>query len=141
MTVQDKYEVEVNYELDQLSKIELGSEEHRRGSGDITQLTDRYIRLKEVENEERRIAIEEAKAEAEKEKAELEQQRIALELQRIEDEKQDRKIKRWFDVGIAVTKVVALGGITVVLLGFEKNGTLVISNPGRKIVDYIYRMV
>ena len=141
MNVRDTYEVEVNYELDQLSKTtELGSDEHKKAADAIFRLTEGYIRLKEVDNEERRIAIEEVKAENEKEKITLERDKLATELQKIADEQQDKKIKRKLDIIIAGLKVLGLIGVSVIVLGFEKNGTLVISKPGNKLVDMFYRM-
>ena len=77
MTVHDAYEIEVKFELDEIcQKTEVGSEEHRRAAGDIAQLTDRLIRLKEVDIEQQKIEIEKDTAEDQNEKAKLEQQKI-----------------------------------------------------------------
>ena len=142
MGIHVKYEAEVGYELDQISKkTEFGSDEHKKAADAILRLTEGYIKLKEADYEERRLALEETKAETEKEKVSLDRERLAMELKRIADEQDDKKIRRKLDIIIAVLKMLGLFGVTVILLGFEKNGTLVISKPGNKLVDMIYRIL
>lgn len=142
MTVHDKYEIEVNFELDEISKkTELGSEEHRKAAGDIAQLTDRLIRLKEVDIEQQKVDIERVRVEAEHEKTKLELQKIEIERQKMIEEKQDRKIKN----GLSALTIVLPIGFTltgmVLMFLFEEKGTIVTSGPGRKIVDKMFRMV
>ena len=141
MTVHDKYEIEVNFELDEISKkTELGSDEHRKAAGDIAQLTDRLIRLKEIDIDQQRVEIDKARAEAEIEKAKLEQQRIEIERQKMVDEKQDRKIKNGLStLGIVLPIGLTLTGMVLMFL-FEEKGTIVTSGPGRKIVDRMFRI-
>lgn len=140
MTVHDKYEVEINYELDTIStSTELGSDEHRKAAGDIAQLTDRLIRLKEVDIEQQKIEMEKARMDAEKEKTSVEQQKIEMEREKMVEEKKDRLIKN----GIAALGVIVPAGITitgmVLMFLFEEKGTIT-SGAGRKIVDRIFRM-
>ena len=141
MTVHDKYEIEIDFELDEISqKTELGSEEHRKAAGDIAQLTDRLIRLKEVDIEQQKIEIEKARAEADKEKAKLELEKIEIERQKMIEEKQDRKIKNGLSaLGIVLPIGFTLTGMVLMFL-FEEKGTIVTSGPGRKIVDRMFRI-
>lgn len=140
MTVHDKYEVEINFELDEISKnTELGSEEHRKAAGDIAQLTDRLIRLKEVDIEQQKIEMEKARMDAEKEKVSVEQQKIEIEREKMIEEKKDRLIKN----GISTLSIIVPAGITTIgmvfMFLFEEKGTIT-SGAGRKIVDRIFRM-
>lgn len=140
MTVHDKYEIEVNFELDKIPNLDLGSDEHRKAVGDISQLTDRLIRLKEVDIEQQKIDIEKVRAEADKEKAKLEQTKMEIERQKMIEEKQDRKIKN----GLTTLNIVLPIGLTltgmVLMFLFEEKGTIVTSGPGRKIVDRMFRI-
>lgn len=142
MKLQDKFDVEIDFELDEISKkTELGSEERRRAVDDISQLTERLIKLKEVDIEQQKVDIERAKVKAEQEKATLELQKIELERKKVDEETQDRKIKNGLSaLGIVLPIGFTLTGMVLMFL-FEEKGTIVTSGPGRKIVDKMFRMV
>ena len=153
MKTRSLYESELRDEFEQIKDIDIVSDEHRKVVGDISQLTDRLVKLQEVENEQKKIHIEEqkieferARIEADKEKTtieqrklEIEEKKIEIELSKLDDEKKDRLIKNITAVlGVAIPAGITLTGMVLMFL-FEERGTIT-SKAGSKIVDRIFRM-
>lgn len=125
MSVKANLRDELNNELEELGKVEFGSEKYKVGVNGVAQLADKLIELDRIENENVKIDIE--------------QQKLDIEAQRLEDERKDRKAKN----GIGVAGVVIPAVITVVggvaMFVFEERGSIT-SQAGRKIIDRIFRM-
>lgn len=166
MNTHDLYEKRVNLEVERIGDFELGSDEHKKVVSDLSQLTDRLIRLKEVDIEHDKIELEKEKKEADARKAEIEAERVEIEREKIElerekmeadakkaeieaerveierqkmiEERKDGQIKN----GISAMSVLVPAGITitgmVLMFLFEEKGTIT-SGAGRKIVDRLFR--
>lgn len=63
-----KYKEEVITELDEVGKMTLGEDEYSKTVTGMNAMTDRIIKMEEIELEERRIEVEAAKVEVEREK-------------------------------------------------------------------------
>lgn len=153
MKTRSLYEIELKDEFEKIKAIDIVSDEHHKVVSDISQLTDRLVKLKEVENEHEKIHIEEkkieferARIEAEKDKASIEQQKLDIEKQKIsieerklEDEKKDRLVKNILSgLGVIIPAGITLTGMVLMFL-FEEKGTIT-SKAGSKIVDRIFRV-
>ena len=152
MTTRSLYESELKDEFEKIKNIDIVSDEHRKVVSDISQLTDRLVKLKEVENEEKKLGIEErrieferAKVDAEKEKTAIEQRKLDIEEQKLDveerkldDERKDRLIKNVIaGLSVAIPAGITLTGMVLMFL-FEEKGTIT-SKAGSKIVDRIFR--
>lgn len=126
MSVQSYLNDEVMLELEELSKVEFGSEKYKTGVAGVVQLADRLIEM--------------AKMDAEDEKLEFEREKFEFENQKFEEDKKDRKAKNRISVfGIAAPAVIAIVGGTAMFV-YEERGSIT-SQVGRKIIDkYIFRV-
>lgn len=111
MNIETMMHEEIQSELEELSKIQVGSEEYKTAVDGITKLTDRVIEMR--------------KSNIEKETKEKDREiETNLKIQQMEEERKDRIIKNIIAVaGIAVPTVVTIWG-TVKSIEFEKEGTI-----------------
>lgn len=122
--IKTKLHIEIEDELDELSKMEVGTDQHKIAVDELTRLMDRAIELEKVEND----------AEDKKETRENEN---TLRLKQMEDEKKDRLIKN------CLTGASIISGIGVTIWGalkswkFEETGT-VTSTAGRKFISNLF---
>lgn len=167
MNTQDLIEAKVHEIVGELQNFDLGSDEHRRALGDVMQLTDRLIKMKEDELERKRFRLEKQKAETDAQKVEIEQSKLdieneklkieqlkmgiteaqaKLEEKRVELEREkatDERKGRWMQncltaIGILLPTAVTIIGMVLMFL-FEEKGTIA-GGASRKIVDRIFRM-
>ena len=166
MNIRDLFEVELENEFTELDDLEKGSEEHKRTVSDISQLTDRLVRLKELENEKEKIEIErsrmeadkgkidiergkldiekekinieKSKIDAEKGKVDIEKERIEIDRKKIDEDKKNRLIDQIISVASIVVPTTLTGIGMVLMFLYEEKGTIT-SAPGRKVVDRIFR--
>lgn len=126
MSVESNLRDEVLLELDELSKVEFGSEKYKTGVSGVTQLADRLIEMSKMDSED--------------DKFELERQKLELEIAKAEEEKKDRKVKNRISVlNIVVPSVIAVVGGAAMFI-YEERGSIT-SQAGRKIIDkYIFRV-
>ena len=126
MSVESNLRNEVLLELDELSKVEFGSEKYKTGVSGVTQLADRLIEMSKMDSED--------------DKFELERQKFELEIAKAEEEKKDRKVKNRISVlNIVVPSVIAVVGGAAMFI-YEERGSIT-SQAGRKIIDkYIFRV-
>lgn len=111
MNIETMMHEEIQSELEELSKIKVGSEEYKTAVDGITKLTDRVIEMSKSDREK----------EAKDRDREIE---TNLKIQQMEEERKDRIIKNIIAVtGIAVPTVVTIWG-TVKSIEFEKEGTI-----------------
>lgn len=121
MGLKTVFREEVQNELKELRKMELGSEEYRSTVDGVTKLADRIIEMDKLDNE-RQV------------KAETQDREFELKQEQMKEEKKDRIIKN------CLTGVSVVGGIlvtiwgTIVSINFEKEGTFTTS-AGRKHVN------
>lgn len=94
---------EVLSEIEEVKRLEVGSDKHEKGVNSVTKLMDRAIEMQKVDLEERKIELEEDKLEVEKTKLEV--------------EKKDRNRKDLIAVGTFV--VSTLTGLAVVYETFR----------------------
>ena len=126
MSVESCLNDEVMLELDELSKVEFGSEKYKTGVGGVTQLADRLIELSRLNSED--------------EKLEIERQKLDLEAMKFEEDKKDRKTKNRISVlSTVLPSVIAVVGGAAMFI-YEERGSIT-SQTGRKIIDkYIFRV-
>lgn len=105
---------EIESELGELGKLELGSDEYRKTVEGVTKLIDKTIEIDRVEME----------SDEQYEKRKIETQ---LKLQQMEDEKKDRRVKNAISLGgILLPLGVTIWG-ALKSWEFEKEGTVTTS--------------
>lgn len=126
MSIESDLRDEVLLELDELSKVEFGSEKYKTGVSGVTQLADRLIELSKMDSED--------------DKLDLERQKLELEITKAEEDAKDRKVKNRISVlNIVVPSVIAVVGGAAMFI-YEERGSIT-SQAGRKIIDkYIFRV-
>lgn len=126
MSIESDLRDEVLLELDELSKVEFGSEKYKTGVSGVTQLADRLIELSKMDSED--------------DKLDLERQKFEFEIAKAEEETKDRKVKNRISVlNIVVPSVIAVVGGAAMFI-YEERGSIT-SQAGRKIIDkYIFRV-
>ena len=126
MSVERDLREELISEIDELGRVEFGSEQYKIGVAGVTQLADRLIELSRLDNEEAKLDIEKEK--------------LDIELQKLDDERKDKKSKNRISVlGIIIPSAIAVvGGVSMFV--YEERGSIT-SQVGRKIIDkYIFRV-
>ena len=126
MSVQSDLRGEFLSELDELRKVEFGSEKYKVGVTGVTQIADRLIEMSKLDSED--------------EKLDIERQKLEIEYQRLEEDKKDRKSKnRISAVSTVLPAVIAVVGGAAMFV-YEERGSIT-SQVGRKIIDkYIFRV-
>ena len=126
MSVQSDLRGEFLSELDELRKVEFGSEKYKVGVTGVTQIADRLIEMSKLDSED--------------EKLDIERQKLEIEYQRLEEDKKDRKSKNRISVvSTVLPAVIAVVGGAVTFV-YEERGSIT-SQVGRKIIDkYIFRV-
>lgn len=114
MKIDELLQEELELEIDELSKIEVGTDTYRTAVDGVTKLADRVIKIKELEAE-----------------TEIKQKEL-------DEEKKDRKIKNILTgLGIAVPTGVTIWG-TLKSLKFEETGT-VTTSVGRQFINKLFK--
>lgn len=120
MSIETMWRDEIESELEELSKIEVGTDKHRTAVENVTKLMDRYYEGKKIETENDKFYIE--------------SKRLELEQAKLDDEKKDRNVKNVLTaVSIATGVGMAIWG-TLTSMRFEKEDSFT-SLLGRKWVD------
>ena len=126
MSVQSDLRGEFLSELDELRKVEFGSEKYKVGVTGVTQIADRLIEMSKLDSED--------------EKLDIERQKLEIEYQRLEEDKKDRKSKNRISVVSTVLPAViaVVGGAAMFV--YEERGSIT-SQVGRKNMDkYMFRV-
>lgn len=126
MSIQTILREEFTNELEELGKVEFGSEKYKVGVAGVAQLADRLIEMSKLDTEDEKIDIE--------------RQKLDIENQKLEEDKKDRKTKNRISVfGIAAPAAIAIIGGAAMFV-YEERGSIT-SQVGRKIIDkYIFRV-
>lgn len=118
---------EIETEMAELSKMQLGTDEYKATIDGITKLMDRSIKLKELEKDS-------------KEKAEALEAETRLKEEEIEIDKKDKRTRN------VIAGVSVIGGLGVTVWGaikswkFEEHG-YVSSSAGRKFTDNLFKIL
>lgn len=104
-------ETEWETEIQELSRMQLGSEEYKVTVDGVTKLTDRMIELKRLEQ----------MAESDAKNREIDER---YKMKQLDDEKKDRRNKNWINVGIAVLNVGAAAVVAFSSMKFERTDTV-----------------
>lgn len=125
--IKTKLMEEINNEIEDLNKEELGTEKYDSIVDGIASLTDRYIKLEELELKKKELIIEEAKIDSQNQKSEHDTKRDMLSLVK--------------DIAIAVIPLGVNTCITIIgmnaMFEFEKEG-VVTSLGGSKMVNRLF---
>lgn len=111
MTIKTLLVEEVQDELDNLSDLELGSEEYKTTVDGLTKLIDRVIDIEKLESEN-------------KDKVENRENENDFKLKQMDEERKDRWIRNGIAAaGVIIPSLVTIWG-TVKSLKFEEEGTI-----------------
>lgn len=111
MTIKTLLVEEVQDELDNLSNLELGSEEYKTTVDGLTKLIDRVIDIEKLESEN-------------KDKVENREDENDFKLKQMDEERKDRWIRNGIAAaGVIIPSLVTIWG-TVKSLKFEEEGTI-----------------
>ena len=127
MSIQTDLRDELTSELNELRKVEFGSETYKVGVSGIAQLSDKLIELSKLDGEDAKL--------------EVEREKLDLEYSKLEADERDRKVRNRVSVfGIVTPAVIAvIGGVAMFV--YEERGSIT-SQAGRKIIDkYIFRNI
>lgn len=116
---------EIQSELEEIAKLEVGSDQHRTAVDSVTRLWDRM-------NETEKLEIEK------KERAENREIELDLKLQQMDEERKKRIIQNCIDVGGILTTVGLTVWGTLKSLKFEETGT-VTTTAGRNFFSKLFR--
>lgn len=125
MSLKTQLQDEIQSELEEISKLEVGTDQHRTAVDSVTRLWDRM-------NESEKLEIEK------KDKAESRAIDLDLKLQQMEEERKKRIIQNIIDVGGIVTTVGLTVWGTLKSLKFEETGT-VTTTAGRNFFSKLFR--
>ena len=125
MRIEDLLKKEICQDFEVLSKLDLGSDEHKVGVDALTKLLDREAELRKLELEHQE-KVEGRKAGDEIKMKELKENRVFRIIGYVVDA-----------AGIVVPVLLTVWG-TKVSLKFEENGTYT-STPGRNFIGRIFR--
>ena len=111
MSIKNNLVEEFESELEELGKMEVGTEKYKTLVDGITKLADRIIEIDKVENEHV-VQID------------TQEQEYAIKAQQLKDEKKDRFIKNCIAVGTFVGGVLVYSLAFIASMNFEREGTL-----------------
>lgn len=100
---------EIQSEVAEVGKMQLGAEDHKVTANVISQLTDKVIEIEKIKLERDRVDVEAKKAENDAE--------------RIDFEKRDAKIKNGIAIGTAAASLVVTVGGVLMTFAFDMEHT------------------
>lgn len=125
MSLKTTLQDEIQSELAEISKLEVGSDQHRTAVDSVTRLWDRM-------NETEKLEIEK------KERAENREIDLDLKLQQMEEDRKKRIIQNIIDAGGIITTIGLTVWGTLKTLKFEETGT-VTTMAGRNFINKLFR--
>lgn len=111
MSIKNNLVEEFESELEELGRMEVGTEKYKTLVDGVTKLADRIIEIDKVEKEHV-VQID------------TQEQEYAIKAQQLKDEKKDRFIKNCITVGTFVGGVLVYGLAFIASTNFEREGTL-----------------
>ena len=125
MSLKTTLQDEIQSELAEISKLEVGTDQHRTAVDSVTRLWDRMIETEKLENEK-------------KERVENREIELDLKLQQMDEERKKRIIQNIIDAGGIVTTIGLTVWGTLKTLKFEETGT-VTTMAGRNFINKLFR--
>lgn len=125
MSLKSLLQDEIQSELAEISKLEVGSDQHRTAVDSVTRLWDRM-------NESEKLEIEK------RERVENREIDLDLRLKQINEDRKKRVVQNIIDVGTLVTTVGLTVWGTFKSLKFEETGT-VTTMAGRNFIGKLFR--
>lgn len=111
MSIKTLLHEEIEDQIEEVGKIQVGTEEYKTAVDGLAKLMDRAIEMDKVENE-RKVEIETRNMEND------------LKREQMEDERKDRKVRNIIAAaGIGVPAVITIWG-TIKSIKFEETGTI-----------------
>ena len=111
MKIETKLHEEIASELDELSKMEVGSDTYKSTVDGIAKLMDKAIEIERLDAENQ-------------DKVEARQEENDFKLKQMEEERKDRRVKNTIAIaGIVVPTLLTIWG-TIKSIEFEKEGTI-----------------
>lgn len=124
MRIDNLLNEEIRQELEELSKMEVGTDQYRTMVDGVTKLMDRAIELEKID----------VQHELESDKQEFERR---IKHEQMSEDRKDRLIKNIITIGgILVPAVITIWG-TCATINFEKEGTIT-STAGRKFFNRLF---
>ena len=120
MSVKNLLTDEICGQVNEISKLEVGTEESKTAINGAGILMDKLNDVQRLELEQRKL--------------DMERERLEIEREKVENEGKDRKIKNGIAIGTAVTGAFITIGASLLAYVYEERGTIT-SMPGRKSVD------
>ena len=120
MSVKSLLTDEICSQVNEISKLEVGSEACKTAINGAGVLMDKL-------NDVQRLEIEQRKLDMEREK-------IDIELVKAENDRRDKKIKNGIAIGTAATGAMITVGMGLLAYVYEERGTIS-SKPGRSAID------
>lgn len=112
---------EIRDEFDELSKIQIGSDEYKTTVDGLTKLMDRAIEIDKINND-----------------VEMKEEEAEFKSKQMDDERKDRKVRNRIAIaGIVVPTAITIWG-TLKTLKFEEVGT-VTTIAGRNFMNHIFK--
>ena len=111
MSVRSNLVEEFESELEELSKMEVGTDTYKATVDGVTKLADRIIEIDKIEKENS-VQID------------AQEQECAIKAQQLKDEKKDRFIKNCIAIGTFVGGVLVYSLAFIASTNFEREGTL-----------------
>lgn len=111
MSVRSNLVEEFESELEELGKMEVGTDTYKTTVDGVTKLADRIIEIDKIEKEHS-VQID------------TQEQEYAIKAQQLKDEKKDRLIKNCITIGTFIGGVLVYGLAFIASTNFEREGTL-----------------
>ena len=122
---------EAEREFQYLDDLELGSEEHARGTSAANSIIDRLNKSEEIKLKNRELDFKEAELNMEKEKLDIEKQKLEVEVQKNKNGTLMDKVKIGVEIGTAMLFVVASFAQMKSSQRFESEGYTHTTESGR----------
>lgn len=114
---------EFNSELNEVSKITVGTDEHKIAVDSLTKLADRIIEIDKLESEIVKNEREEA-----------------FKYEQLDEQKRDRKSKTRIAVGTAAVSLIAYGLTYAASLRFESRGGILTDEGGKNALKNLLKL-
>lgn len=120
MSVKSLLTEEICDQVNEIHKMEVGSEQSKIAINGVGMLVDKVNDMDKIE--------------LERQKVEMENEKMEIERQRVENEKRDRSVKNKITIATAATGAGITVGMGLLAYVYEERGTIS-SKPGRSFVD------
>ena len=120
MSVKNLLTDEICGQVNEISKLVVGTEESKTAINGAGILMDKLNDVQRLELEQRKL--------------DMERERLEIEREKVENERKDKKIKNSITIGTAATGAIITVGMGLLAYVYEERGTIS-SKPGRSAID------